>query len=222
MIHFNKFAKELNKQYNFDIKYKDESVLMKIISFILFMNPGFMTQYITTIGNKIYFPSRGYIERNDSSAIKVLAHEVVHISQGKKYTNLLFGIMYLFPQCLCVLSVLAFFNLWFLLFLVFLLPFPAPWRKAFEFEGYSMSLFMSYLWLKSVGHREDYIDSRLRFLANYYNEQFIKSYYWFMWPFGVKEKFYNKIDEIKKGDISDTDEVYGHVERAYKATFSSG
>lgn len=105
---------------SFQIKYKDESLLMKILGKILFFNPSFMTAYITTLGDTVYFPSRAFVEANPTSSFITLMHEAVHMQQKQR-----FG----FP---------------FYLFYLFL-PVPilfAYCRAAFELEAYIVSLFM--------------------------------------------------------------------------------
>jgi len=152
-MYFDKFKDNISKSYSFDIKYKNQSPFMKFIGALLFFNKSFMTKYTTTIGSTIYFPSEDFIKQNDQGSIEILSHELVHVGQANKYGKLLFSILYLFPQCLAalsILSLLAFFNigfLWFLVCLVFIAPIPAPWRAAFEIGGYTMSLFVSNLQL---------------------------------------------------------------------------
>lgn len=219
---FEAFVNELKRNYVFDIKFKDESTFMYLLSKILFFNKGFMTKFITTIGSTIYFPSREYIKMNEFGAVNVLAHEVVHVAQAEKYGKVPFSLMYLFPQCLALLSLLAFLAIWYLpflwclLFLVFLAPIPAPWRKKFELEGYTMSLFMSYLQLKKAGWDDEKIKAELALYALRYDKSMFRgSGYWFMWPFGVMNKFEKKIEDICNGVISGTDETYGRMKRLY-------
>ena len=71
MSFFDEFAKNL-AAYDFKIKYKNESLFMKVIGFLLFFNKTFMTNYITTIGSTIYYPSREWCEKNDTAAAQVL------------------------------------------------------------------------------------------------------------------------------------------------------
>ena len=109
----------------------------------MFFNPGFMTDYITTIGRTIYFPSREDIL--DGKQWDVLAHEGIHLRDHHEHP-ILFNLSYGFPQILALLSfgaIGAFWNLWFLLFLFFLVaaaPFPAPWRARSERRAYIMSM----------------------------------------------------------------------------------
>jgi len=141
--------------------------------------------------------------------------------------RLLFSLAYLFPQCLSLLSLGAIFAifwtpmLWCLLFLLFLAPFPAPWRKKFELEAYTMSLFMYFTSMKFSGNADEDI---VRFMSEeikVINEAFVGSGYFFMWPFSVEDELRNKIEDIRKGVISDTSETYARVFRAYEKAVSA-
>ncbi len=133
----------LATQYGMRIRFKNESNLMRFIGWILFFNKAFMTDYITTIGRTIYFPTREDI--SGGHQWDVLAHEGIHI-YDQKISPIKFTLSYLFPQVLAALSllaILAIWNTWFLLslaFLVALLPLPAPWRTTWERRGYLMSM----------------------------------------------------------------------------------
>lgn len=161
----------------FSLKFKNETALMRVLGALMFFNPSFMTEYTTTIGRTVYFPSKQYVLDNQSTAFEILAHELVHMVDEK--SDKAYKIKYLFPQVLSILaflSVFAFASSWALLFLIFLLallPLPAPWRKATELRGYTMSLAM----LHWTG---DSIDSNA---VEYYAKQFTGPAYYFMWPF---------------------------------------
>lgn len=220
---FNEFVKNLQRYYVFYVKFKDQSWFMKFLNFFMqIFNKNFMTGYITTIGNTVYFPSEEFIKENEEMAMMVLAHEIVHVSQFENRGGFLFSVMYLFPQCLAALALCAIFAvfwlpmLWFLVFLVFLAPIPAPWRTRFEVEGYTMSLFMTALVLKCMGFTPERIKEELVKQASWIDSKnFKSSNYWFMWPFGLDNVFEKKINDIGSGVISDTDEVYGRVSRSY-------
>lgn len=225
---FDSFVQNLKRYYVFDIKYKNTSKFMSVLGKVLFFNKDFMSRYITTIGNTVYFPSKEQIEKHEPSSMATLAHELVHVSQKEKYGMFLFSSLYLFPQCLAILSVLAILAIWWLpflwclLFLLFLAPIPAPWRKKFELEGYTMTLFMHNLRLKQYGYPEDDTLKELTLYATRIDiSQFRGSGYWYMWPFGVDKNFVNKIDDIQSGVISDTDEIYGRIERSYLEAVST-
>ena len=212
---FSKFTTELSKVYDFDIKFKNNSLFMKILGFIMFFNRGFMTDYITTIGNTIYFPNQEMLKDNEISNCEVLAHELRHIQQNKKY-GLLYSLGYLFPQILVIFSLLGFFNLWFLLFLVFALPIPAIFRMIFEREGYKTTIFVLYIYLSQKNANSDWVNSVINNNINFADQQFTSSAYYYMWPFGIKNYLSNEFIRIKNGDIlSDYDGFYTNVRNAF-------
>jgi hypothetical protein len=177
---------------NFEIVSKTTSFLMKVLSIILFFNRSFMTSYISVIYPRMYVPKLPWKENDHYSAILVLAHEWVHLSDRKRF-GLLFDIGYLFPQCLAFLSLLApFLSVWWLLCLLFLLPIPSPTRAWLEFRGYSMTMACKW-WL--TGNE-----------INYYwiERQFVGQWYYFMWPFkGIVRKLFEKqMEKIKNDDLS--------------------
>jgi hypothetical protein len=143
-----------------------------------------------------------------------LAHELVHVKQAQKYGSVIFGLLYLFPQCLALFVLLTPLSLWFLCFLIFLLPFSAPWRAKFEIGGYKMSLFVLNLRLQLNNSSPDYIAEALKTEAENIDKKYFKgSAYWFMWPFGVTNKL--KVKDIQDGVISKEDEIYNCVRQAY-------
>lgn len=210
---FQNFESRMHTYYNFVIKYKNESLFMKIIGLLLFFNKDFMTKYITTIGNTIYFPNEQFIKENELNSISILAHEIVHLQQSKKYGNFLYSLLYLFPQCLFILALLAPISNWFLLFLVCLFPLPAPWRAKFEEEGYTMSLFVIDVELKAFRNKQEYIHNTLIKTAENIDKIFFRgSAYWFMWPFG--SNLLEKVEDIENDVISNTNELYKIVKPA--------
>ena len=190
---YDKIVKYGQEKYGIEIKFKDESFFMKILSFTLFFNPRFKTNYITTIGKKIYFPSQQWLKENRDSASRVLAHEYVHVLDSIEAGSFIFSYSYLFPQVLATLSLCSLSgNLWWLLSLLFLLPIPAPMRCHYELRGYAMSDAVSY---KVFGE----------FLPiDFIEKQFLTSAYYYMWPF--KHDIHNRIlanrDLIKKGALN--------------------
>jgi uncharacterized membrane protein len=214
MDRFIVFRDFLKQHYNFEIRYKDKSFFMKFLSFILFFNKTFMTNYATTIGSIIYYPSEEYIKNNEDSSISILAHEIVHVKQKNTYGSLFFSILYLFPQVLAVFSLLSIFlSWWYLLFLLFLLPLPAPFRKDFEKSAYTMSLFIMWLKLNNINATQEYIDDFFDNFVLLKESKFKTADYWFMWPFGVS--FKNDITKIKSGVISERLGIYAIVKTAY-------
>lgn len=182
----------------FELRFKNESRLMKLIGFFTgIFNPGFMTEYVTTIGPKVYFPSKTELVARQDLFSEVLAHEYVHLYDSKK--NRLFSVLYLMPQALGCLSLLSLFAvwdvraLWFLLALLFLAPIPAPWRTYYELRGYCMSMLAEYIDTGDI-HPATITWAMVQFTGS--------SYYW-MWPF--RTYVYGKLKEqaalIKAGGL---------------------
>ena len=142
MDRFDHLVEELQEVVPFRIRYKDEAWEMQLLSIlVIWFCPNFLTQFTTVIGSTIYFPSRSYVRLNPDSAMRTLAHEVVHILDMDKWSAGIFMGSYLFPQILAFgVFTFPFFGFWSLLFLVFLLPIPAPFRYHFEARGYAMDV----------------------------------------------------------------------------------
>lgn len=190
---FWKFKHNLEQHTTFNVAFKNESVFMRCLKYILFFTPGFFTHYISTIGKTIYFPTNKDIE--SSSSLIALAHEFQHIVDNNKY-KALYSLGYLFPQILVPFAILGIFSPWFLLFLLCALPLPAPWRKIIEMRGYKMSIYVYYLFLLKRNYSKEKIaSSMLRFVVDL-NQYFTGPAYYFMWPFGVRAEFENFINDI--------------------------
>ena len=236
MIRFNKFAEILGKNLEgFEVKFKDESILMKIIGYILFFNKTFMTNFVTTIGRTVYWPSKEKLEERDVGALVTLAHEYQHAKDAQKITSFLFSILYLFPLILALPGVLVAFSspIWitlmvlgtiswswwllpFIITLIFLLPLPAPWRKHYELKGYTMSLFATNEVLKerefTVEERTDILKSQI----SSKNQHFTGASYYFMWPFGVKDDLHKAVIAIVTEKILEKDDIYPEIAKAFK------
>jgi hypothetical protein len=211
-------ADHLSKKHPFRIAYKNESGFMKFLGKLMFFNPGFMEKYITTIGNTVYFPSADYVAIHSAALRSVLAHEFYHIWDAQRTGSLLWHILWLMPQALAPLALLAVlaliwpWMLWFLLALALLLPWPAYWRMKYERGGYIMSLFVLNEQLKDWNFDEATRIEELKETANTMDRnQFRGAYYWFMWPFGVRKQLHSAIESIVSGDILDTEEVFPFV-----------
>lgn len=165
------FARE---RYGIKIKFKNESRFMKVLGVLLFFNPKFMTRFITVIGKTVYFPSRHRLEKNPDGAAQVLCHELVHITDEQQVGSLLFRLSYLFPQCFALLALLTIVaGPWPLLFLLFLVPLPAPFRTFWELRGYAVT--------DAVVHRAAGRFTSKSWMAG----QFTTGSYFFMWPFAA-------------------------------------
>lgn len=172
------------------IKFKDQDPFMKFLGKLLFFNPGFMTSFITTIGNTIYWPSEQDLQR--SSASEVFIHECTHMYDEKKM-GFKFKLGYLFPQILALPMLLLLFVLtWKIvvpLALLCLAPWPAPWRAKIERKAYFVSM--------RVGYDLYGIDPELS--APHYAKNFKNSSYYWMMPFGEDERFAQEALNIKAG-----------------------
>lgn len=181
---------------------KQTSVLMWILFIAGFMwiwNTKFFKRFHTTIGNKVYIKRDSILLQDWTGVYKVMRHEFIHILQRKKYW-ILYDIGYLFPQVLAGFALPALLAiwlgsgwLWFLCFLVFLLPFPAYWRMKFEMEGYTQTLLAFH---ELYGRMSDGMISRIA-------KNFTGPAYYFMWPFrdSVLTKLDNIVSGIQRGRI---------------------
>lgn len=165
---FNEVHEDLKQRYpKYELLIKEESRLMRIIGKIMFFSD--FENFITIIGYKVYVP-----EKNMNPALwRTLIHESVHMDQFRR--NPFFPILYLFPQILSILSILAILAFWFspywalnLLWLLCLLPFPAPFRAKYEAEAYAVNIELE---------TSEYSDP-----TNYYVRHFVGSNYYFMMP----------------------------------------
>ena len=187
---YDKLLEHVKKQIpKFEIRSKKESRLMKLLSVVLFFNPRFMTNYYTTMYPRIYVPSLPWNPNKVSSRISTLAHEYVHLSDRKRM-GLAFSALYLSPQIFTLLAFGAFWNLWFLLALLFLLPLPSPGRAWLEFRGYRMTAAVHY-WLHGQRVNTMWIE-----------RQFTSSSYYWMFPFKkfLSKRILKAVKDIESGE----------------------
>lgn len=201
-VNHRKLFKALVESEGIEVKFKTQSTLMKMIGWFLTpINPTFMTGYTTTLGETIYFPSPAWLEASYERAWMVLCHELVHVedhrTQGK-----LFSVRYSMPQGLAVLSLLGlvFHSWWCLLFLLFLAPWPAPWRMLSEMRGYGMSMAVDY-WVYGGGISQAQKDHVVN--------QFTSSSYYWMYPF--KKTVQREVGRWTKGILCDELQAHGPV-----------
>lgn len=196
---------------------KDKSFLMKLLSFFLFFNRRFMTEYVTTIYPNIYVPhwwgTGGAFRKGQE--LEILAHEYIHLCDRKRF-GILFNILYLSPQIFSLLSILAFWNVWFLLCLLFLLPWPSPGRAWLEFRAYKVNLLVKYWILVSVDPPKEelcwkYINGEG---LDWVLSQFKGPSYYFMFPFTglLRKNFINglkcvKINEDLSGELAELKQI---------------
>ncbi len=127
------------------IRYKDQSSFMRFLGIVLYpMNRHFMTHYTSTIGNTVYFPSEKYVQEDEVNALRVLAHELVHVLDSQDKGKIWFSLGYLFPQILGVVGLAGFVEPWAFLFFLALLPWPAPFRFHWEARAYTISWLSRY------------------------------------------------------------------------------
>jgi len=176
---------------------------MMWLSWLLFFNKKFMTNYITVIGYKVYVPKLPWNQENPLSACSVLAHEWVHMKDSKKFGPL-FKFLYLFPQILAPLAVFGFYHSAFFLFILCLLPLPAPFRAWFEFRAYVVSIAVRW-WLTKQTTSYDWL-----------TEQFTSSAYYWMFPAKafLRKRFEKEFSRIQKDDLKDYEK---EIKKALKA-----
>lgn len=196
--------KELNMSYNalvakaqtyfpnLQIKYKDQSTLMKVIGKIMFFNPQFMTDYVTTLGNTVYLPNEQYIVNKPEASINVFIHECTHMYDEKRL-GFLYQLAYIFPQILSLVCFLLMFIVTWKIMLPFgllmLAPLPAPWRAYFEKRAYFVQMYAgTQLW-----------DADPVAFGDTYAQWFRTGDYYWMWLFEQNSSFAQEAANIKAG-----------------------
>lgn len=106
---FDKVAESIAADHpSFKILYKNESRLMRLLALLAYpFNEQFQDGYITTLGSKVYFPSRADVEESYDHAADVLAHEGVHIFDAKRH-GLWFTFSYALNQAAILPLLIAF------------------------------------------------------------------------------------------------------------------
>ncbi len=192
---------------DFQIKFKNESWLMKVIAFIMFFNKDFSKSFTTTIGSTIYFPSEAFINTRAISSLVILMHETVHMHDSKKMNKYLFSALYASPQILALLAVPLFllgFKFLALLSLLWLLPIPSFFRMWAEKRAYLASLYV----MKKLSEKNGYVIN-LEVQSTFFLEQFKSSNYYFMWPFKfLMVDFDEDLIKIQKGERPYEDSVF--------------
>lgn len=210
---------KLNPKYN--VVNKKDSILMKILSKILFFNNKFMTSYITTIGNTVYLADNNFYERDIyiANPLGSLAHEFRHTRDAAKYGPLYY-LGYLSPVIFSLLIIPFCFVLgwWALLFLLFLLPIPSLGRMIIELRGYTMTLFV-YHYFAVKDNKEDIKGLLMEAAQSIESRNFHSSSYYFMWPFDMMNLFEKKVNEIINCDILLDDGIFNEVKSALDAVF---
>lgn len=181
---------------------KSSSALMwalYVIGFMWIWNKGFMTRFHTAVGTSVYITRRSIEGKRWNGIYRTMRHEFMHLLQREKH-GLKYDLSYLFPQILSVFSLTALFAIWFsnawlfgLVFLAMLLPWPAPWRAKWEFEGYTQTMLVSYEETGKIPQSR--IESIIR--------NFTGPFYYFMFPFKsyVTKRINDIATKIRSGKI---------------------
>lgn len=177
-----KFIDEISKKYcpGFSVKSKSKpDWKMKFVSFIVgIFNSNIDEGFTTTIFDTIWVPDTFKL-RTEKGQLSTIIHETIHVYDAHKYTNIVFGFVYLCPQILSILALLAVFGgwwLWFLLFLICILPIPSFGRKWAELRGYRSNIMFD-RYVDKCG------DTELLRISKMYSTCFTGNSYYFMWPF---------------------------------------
>ena len=180
------------------IDYKSQSSFMKFIGKLMFFNKQFLTQYTTTIGSTIYFPNPLFVKIRPVSSSIIILHELCHMYDSSKWGKRVFDFLYLFPQSLVPLSIPLLIVSWqlSLLFLLFILPFPALFRTYFELRAYMVSLYV----MNAVSIKLE-LKSTLDVNKEDLVSQFNSSSYYYMFPFTsyIRRKLDAAVVKIKAG-----------------------
>jgi ABC-type multidrug transport system fused ATPase/permease subunit len=172
---FNTLLANIQKIYpDVNVQYKDQSTFMQILGKILFFNPSFMTDFTTTVGTTIYYPSQEWVNNNIYSAEVLMLHELTHIYDQKNSNSILYALLYVLPQLLFILFIpLLFVINWkfALIPLVFLAPIPSYFRMYYERRAYTISMYAT----QKLGCIQTAVPA--------YVADFTSSEYYFMWPF---------------------------------------
>ncbi len=175
------------------IKYKDQDPFMKFVGALLFFNPAFKNQFITTIGDTMYWPSQQFIQDDPKGSSEIFIHECTHMYDEKRVGSLPFKLGYLFPQLLMLPMFLLLFVLtWKIvlpLALLCLVPWPAPFRAYFERRAYFVSMRVGY---SLYGWDPKAMAASF---AGFFKDS---SYYWMM-PFGIDAPFETEANNILAG-----------------------
>lgn len=94
---------------SFRVCFKDESKFMRALGLLMSpFNATFMTEFTTTIGYRVYFPSRAWYEGNPPASVETLSHEFVHMHDNRE-AGIRFQLSYGAPQ-LWAVPLLAVFT----------------------------------------------------------------------------------------------------------------
>lgn len=203
----------------YELRFKNESTFMKIMSKILFFNKGFMTRVKTVVGTKAYWPSKEDYEKDPRETFGSLAHEFVHIMDYVR-SPVKFTLGYLFPQILATpailfvllspilitliaLGALPVSILLVLITALFLAPIPSFGRKRAEMRGYGMNIkLMVWIYGSFPKYRKDW-----------YVRHFTGPAYYYMWPYkkGIEKEIDTWADPFNLDCLDDHNPAYREV-----------
>lgn len=87
---------------SFEVRFKDESRLMAVLGVLMRpFNPTFMRGFTTTLGDRVYFPTKAGYEGTPDSSVVTLAHEFVHMYDSREVGRW-FQLSYALPQILAL------------------------------------------------------------------------------------------------------------------------
>ena len=168
--------------------------MMRLVHKVLFFNHGFMTQYTTTVGETIYFPSQKFVKTYPISSCVVLLHELVHLHDQRRLGKPVFTLSYLFPQILVPICLLLFmlvtWKIMLPLTILCMAPIPAIFRMHWEKRAYLSSFYI----LEVLGRRMKF-NPHLRTQENIFLKYFHGPSYYYMWPFHDIDKRFDKARE---------------------------
>lgn len=198
------------------VKYKNESSLMKFLGILLFFNKEFMTDFTTTIGDTIYFPSKEYIEKKPTTSKVIFLHELVHIYDSHRIGRILYSLSYLLPQILAPFSLLLLLISWKIaipMLVLFMLPLPAFFRMYYEKRAYVVSLYASHHIGKKLNLTVDLKKSK-----EHYISQFKNGSYYFMWIFDwkLRKDFDEAVAKIKAENRPYEDKIFDIIDDLIK------
>ena len=133
----------------------------------------------TAIGRTFYVPSTEAYDADPWYSFKMLAQGYVLLEEQKK--SWLFWPKWLFPQGFAALALLAVFSPWWLLALIFLAPWPAPWRRDYLIRAYGMGVAIG-VWTHGQHIAPLVLSARVRRIHNAYYD----------WPSA------NKLDTVRR------------------------
>lgn len=142
------FRAELRAEFpESDVREKTTAPLMRAIAALFFFAPEFLEHKKTTIGFTVYVPHLAELEVSDPAGLIItLRHEREHMRDLRRLGRLPYSALYLFPQVLAPLALLAplgllWAPLWGLgAFVLAAAPWPAPGRVWAEKRGYAETI----------------------------------------------------------------------------------